>query len=234
MVNTEYKNTRNTDEYVARRIKETCPDLTYLDGYINRSGRVRVRCDRCGDIFTRNYNALVYNKHEKRLCQNCERIKKEQAEHKKECEKKLKKHLKQIKKIYVQMEMVPCRECGTLFLPKTKRSIFCSTKCSHKHQGRINGTYTLSSDSRLNKDNIVDRDINLRALAERDNDICWLCGEAVDWNDYTIRDDGVYITGDMYPSIDHVIPLAKGGMHAWDNVRLTHRCCNSKKHTKIL
>lgn len=26
-----------------------------------------------------------------------------------------------------------------------------------------------------------------------------------------------------------VRPLSKGGLHAWDNVRLAHRICNTKK-----
>lgn len=35
-----------------------------------------------------------------------------------------------------------------------------------------------------------------------------------------------------YPSVDHVIPLSKGGTHTWDNVKLAHKRCNSKKGNK--
>ena len=31
------------------------------------------------------------------------------------------------------------------------------------------------------------------------------------------------------PSIDHIIPLAKGGTHTWVNVQAAHFLCNSKK-----
>jgi 5-methylcytosine-specific restriction endonuclease McrA len=40
---------------------------------------------------------------------------------------------------------------------------------------------------------------------------------------------GNFITGDSYPSIDHVRPISKGGSHTWDNVMLAHKGCNSKK-----
>ena len=40
---------------------------------------------------------------------------------------------------------------------------------------------------------------------------------------------GHFIAGGRYPSIDHASPVAKGGAHTWDNVRLAHRDCNSVK-----
>ena len=48
----------------------------------------------------------------------------------------------------------------------------------------------------------------------RDNKICSLCSLPVERVD---------------ASIDHVIPLSKGGLHSPDNVKLAHRKCNSKK-----
>ena len=35
-----------------------------------------------------------------------------------------------------------------------------------------------------------------------------------------------------YPSMDHIIPLVKGGYHTWDNVQLVCRGCNNKKGAK--
>src|SRR5699024_3546232 len=31
-----------------------------------------------------------------------------------------------------------------------------------------------------------------------------------------------------------IYPLARGGMHSWDNVRLAHRGCNSEKSDELL
>lgn len=52
-----------------------------------------------------------------------------------------------------------------------------------------------------------------------------------DSEDYTVDGD-VFIAGNWYPSIDHVIPISKGGRHSWDNVKLAHRLCNSVKSNK--
>lgn len=35
-------------------------------------------------------------------------------------------------------------------------------------------------------------------------------------------------------TIDHIIPLSKGGTHTYNNVQLAHYICNSKKSDKIL
>ena len=35
-------------------------------------------------------------------------------------------------------------------------------------------------------------------------------------------------------TIDHVVPLSKGGEHSWENVVLACRSCNSRKGTKLL
>jgi 5-methylcytosine-specific restriction endonuclease McrA len=40
---------------------------------------------------------------------------------------------------------------------------------------------------------------------------------------------GNFITGDKYPTIDHIAPISKGGTHTWDNVGLACKRCNSLK-----
>lgn len=75
--------------------------------------------------------------------------------------------------------------------------------------------------------------ITLKKLYEKDNGICYICGQKCDFEDFKIV-DGTVICGDMYPSIDHVIPASKGGTHTWDNVRLAHRKCNYVKNDDIV
>lgn len=124
-----------------------------------------------------------------------------------------------------------CKRCNAAFLVHPNHNqVFCSLKCqtadSHersaiKRRIAVNSSY-------------VDKDITLKKLAKRDKDICWICGEAVDWADYDIGQNGRRATHKKYPSIDHVIALANGGDHSWQNVRLAHVGCNAKKGVKII
>jgi 5-methylcytosine-specific restriction endonuclease McrA len=79
---------------------------------------------------------------------------------------------------------------------------------------------------------MVDKGITLEKLFRRDRGQCYICGGICDWNDFSIKDNA-FIAGQTYPSIDHVKPLAKGGEHSWDNVKLAHFVCNSLKSDKI-
>lgn len=55
----------------------------------------------------------------------------------------------------------------------------------------------------------------------RDNWTCGICGKEVD---STLGGNDP-----MGPTIDHIIPISKGGGHTWDNVQLAHRTCNESK-----
>lgn len=74
-----------------------------------------------------------------------------------------------------------------------------------------------------------DPGITLRALYDRDGGRCQLCGGLCDYDDFILR-DGVTVVGNLYPSIDHVVPLSRGGSHTWDNVQLAHKGCNCIKY----
>ena len=58
-------------------------------------------------------------------------------------------------------------------------------------------------------------------------DICGICGKPVD---KTIR-----YPHPLSPTVDHIIPLDKGG-HPSDlsNLQLAHRCCNREKSNKLV
>jgi 5-methylcytosine-specific restriction endonuclease McrA len=46
-----------------------------------------------------------------------------------------------------------------------------------------------------------------------------------DWNDHSWSE----YSGPLYPSIDHIVPMSKGGDHVWNNVQVAHIICNSYK-----
>ena len=67
--------------------------------------------------------------------------------------------------------------------------------------------------------------ITLKKLIRRNGLRCAICGEMCDPNDHS----WTRFSGPQYPSIDHIIPLSKGGGHIWDNVQVAHIICNSEK-----
>jgi 5-methylcytosine-specific restriction endonuclease McrA len=62
-------------------------------------------------------------------------------------------------------------------------------------------------------------------IFERDKWICQLCGKKVD-KSLTYPDSG-------YPTLDHVVPVARGGGHTRANSQLAHLGCNSAKRDRL-
>ena len=116
-----------------------------------------------------------------------------------------------------------CLVCGKEFKTWKSRQFTCSTRCSNKAH---------DSDRRI-RGKVIDKDITLEKLAERDHNQCQICGLYVDWKDYEIKGHRK-ICGNFYPSKDHIVPLSRGGVHSWDNVQLAHRICNSRKQNKVI
>lgn len=73
--------------------------------------------------------------------------------------------------------------------------------------------YVRRHDTRL-LEAYVGEDFTLDELFLRDVGICGICRKAVERID---------------ASVDHVVPLSKGGLHTRKNVQLAHRRCNSSK-----
>lgn len=122
---------------------------------------------------------------------------------------------KQISSMERRIELTKnCIICGKKFIAKSNNNSCCSKKCSDKNANR-------QKEKRLYKNGKPDLTINLNALYIRDNGFCQICGKHIDFN--------CDPNSDFYPSIDHIIPIAKGGLHKWDNVQLACRKCNYLK-----
>lgn len=119
-----------------------------------------------------------------------------------------------------------CKNCGRIFTTEFKGDkSFCSSECRERYLKEYKHIHTHHRLDGI----VIDRDITLAKLNERDNGICQLCMQPVDWNDYKIDNAGSWITGARYPSIDHIYPICMGGKHEWSNVQLAHFRCNSLK-----
>lgn len=119
-----------------------------------------------------------------------------------------------------------CKECGRHYTDNIKNSAGCSEICKRKRMNRIR---EITRRKKLRENGKIHWNISVERLYKRDKGICHICNNKVDMNDIYINEEGHHIAGDYYPSIDHVIPVSKGGTHTWDNVKLAHRICNTLK-----
>ena len=65
-----------------------------------------------------------------------------------------------------------------------------------------------------------------RARIARDKPDCHICGQAIN---YTLPH-----LDPMSFVVDHVIPLAKGGLDIMENKKAAHRACNSTKRARLV
>lgn len=68
--------------------------------------------------------------------------------------------------------------------------------------------------------------IDRNAIIQRDRATCYLCGD--------ILDTATTFPHVKYITLDHVIPLARGGTHTTDNLHVACHSCNSRKGDNLL
>lgn len=62
-------------------------------------------------------------------------------------------------------------------------------------------------------------DVNRLELLEACGRVCYLCGQYLSVHDLTV---------------DHVVPLSRGGSHTLENIKPAHKVCNSRKGDRLL
>lgn len=130
-------------------------------------------------------------------------------------------------------------ECGATFQPWKAGQRCCSEKHSkllYNRESRADGRQKPGAWNDKRRDSYHRRRALKKAastgepvlfaeIAARDNWLCSLCGKPVDslvkWPD------------SMSPSMDHVMPLSRGGAHDPSNVALAHLGCNTAKNNRI-
>ena len=209
-----------TDDDIQRKLGN---GWEYVGGYTGFYGSITIRCTKCGSekkILWRSVSQMG----------ECSCIKTERKA-RKETEKVLAfwDELQKPRPLFKDFVVASCRNCGKPFV-KEGQSRFCSDKC---RKSSSKAQRYRHDDRRLRRMNASECDnITLDALINRDGLNCWICGEPCDLED-SFWIDKTFYAGNRYPSIDHVIPLAKGGTHTWDNVRVAHRICNSIKGDSV-
>lgn len=229
-------------EFVSHDIRKRfcsrrCKDIDYKrrKGHNSKLEPCHVKCAICGKEFD------TFNQSKKTCSDECSKELKKIRNRKRDrntwdeyinIQKERAKRNAEIKRIekewYKAIHTVEreCKICGSLFYCLDKEiKCTCSSECSREYARRKRN---YRNDTRINKSNLIDKDISLEKLFIRDNGICYICGGACDWSDKTTNNKIIYY-GRNYPSKEHVIPLSKGGLHSWENVRLAHLGCNVDK-----
>jgi len=206
------KPVKKTDDEVTAFIKERLPDFEYVGNYKGCEDDVDIKCTICGTVMTRSMRTVRKGNVK---CRVCEKAEKEQRELEKIKQQKLladeRKRQRFWSRQFKQIEMKQCPTCREFFIGNRT---YCSNKCQQQNHWHMKDGYR----------NLFP----LEEVYERDGGVCYLCGQPCDWDDFIVK-DGVIVYGNNYPSRDHVVPKSQGGKNEWQNIRLAHRGCNSRK-----
>ena len=169
-------------------------------------------CAYCEKLFLTTYPSQIYCSLECSHDSNL-RIKREQWE-----------------KAYTPRTFV-CKECGNVVTTKCgeMRSEFCCDTCEAVYRRRIEHQTArhkaFSRASRQRRERHLAEafvePVRYETLYDRDQGICQICGMSVPRDKFADNSWG--------GTIDHIVPLSKGGEHSLSNCQLTHRICNSLK-----
>lgn len=213
-----------------KKTKQEHPNFQYLE---TRQRRVRLRCKRCMNTIERSTSCLRSKRIE---CEYCKEEKILAAELK-EKRTDLVRFLIALKESKTPKT---CACCGEEFFSEHHSKVYCSEKCKKKakrdrRKERDPEGYRLIKKKQKSEKKHIKRakkygcsyeyGITLKSVVNRDGLVCKICGKPCDFSDRSYGNG----FGPLYPSVDHIIPLSKGGSHTWDNVQIAHCICNSVK-----
>lgn len=221
------------DEAKAReRIAEAGFD--YVGGFTGRDGTADIKCRKCGEVFKASYQPI--RRRGSIVCPVCNeaaRAEREELRRREETEKAEQRETNRLMrqeaqriaeeekaKAREQRRWKECKECGKKFYDDSYggQKLYCSDGCSRKSSNRL-------KDARRRK---YKSNGTLTKLYARDGGRCYLCGVTCDFNDYQIV-GGAFVVGPTYPTVEHVIPICRGGDDGDDNIKLACHRCNSAK-----
>ena len=228
----------------------------YVGGYTNHAGTVTIKCRTCGEVFDRIVRCV---QKETIVCFECQkqetkrrnaerRMEKARIRAEREAERVKKNPLGlstyQLSRMLLLDDVHVCKVCGkeyTLreYMESTgsryyRDSGYCSAECRDAYN-KVSRKVSSKVSRKGRRDShrkrarrygcAYDPSVTLTKLIKRDGLRCAICGEMCDRNDHSWSK----YSGPKYPSIDHIVPMSKGGGHVWGNVQVAHIICNSEK-----
>lgn len=212
----------------SRARRRIAPTFTCADCGVKGEGRSdRKRCDECQVEATRAYAREYYRENlaapsRTYTCVNCgvTGYTESRGNPRLRCDECIRKIKAERVRARFDDAPTPCVDCGVL-VPRSggaRRRPF--KRCPECAQASKIGR-------RTTRKNAPGREyFTNREVFDRDGWRCYLCGEAVD--------PELAYPDPRSASLDHVIPLASGGLHTRSNSACTHLECNVRKHAKII
>lgn len=117
----------------------------------------------------------------------------------------------------MNLRFVACDGCSSLFVGEHPSARWCSKTCANRYWGLVRSRGRgESTGSAL----YVDREI-----FQRDEWTCHICRMPVD--------PQLSRLDEMGATIDHLVPLSRGGLDEFSNVALAHWSCNRSKGARL-
>jgi 5-methylcytosine-specific restriction endonuclease McrA len=108
-----------------------------------------------------------------------------------------------------------CKLCEDVFVSVYLTKLYCSRRCSERYRKNARNIDRAGYRTRRRSDGVKNK------LYFKHNGRCAICDELIDT---TVK----YPSPESF-SIDHIIPLSKGGAERIENLQPTHLACNIAK-----
>jgi hypothetical protein len=149
----------------------------------------------------------------------------------------------------VPRHIMNCEACGTEYSSPYKRNRFCSIQCAGQNAGIVKACVDcgmqyhrrISKQTRCKTCQQRKRDLDQRIrfrfrhgkakerpkglsprqIYNNSNGMCGICGDSIDWS--------LKWPHPMSMSVDHIVPLSRGGDDSESNLRASHLRCNCQR-----
>lgn len=243
---------KEAEQRIVQRVESL--GFAYVGGYSDKKGYVTIKCKTCGAEYKRTVDHIRRGKN-KVICIECQKKQTQERQAKTKAVARQNAEVRELERKWLRILYPPkdygeelhqrflnrtgvCEICGKEYSvrdyttsAKLKYAVdngVCSAECKKEKQRRLKRKHRTPSNHR-HRAHIFgvayESGITLKKLVARDGLTCAICGKKCDWGDHSWSE----YSGPMYPSIDHIVPMSKGGGHTWSNVQVAHLICNSYK-----
>jgi len=123
---------------------------------------------------------------------------------------------RKVKTIY----LIRCKNCGEFISSIYSQKLYCDQYCADKLKELNRRARQIKDFKKKNRPAMVAK------LFYRDKGICQLCQEPIDLR--------LEYPSQWSLSIDHVLPVSKGGTNLLSNLQSTHLICNVRRGNKAI